>query len=419
MDARTNPGLPGILSAVLLAACATAQAADVGESVTNALGRDSEVTLHLRSYYFDRLNPGDAQSVAWALGGWAGYKTGWIADALQFGVVGYTSQRLWGPEDKGGTGLLAPPQQPYSALGEAYVSLKLWEQVATGGRFMVNQPEINPHDIRMTPITYQGGTVSGAVGGLSYYGAYLNGTKQRTSEKFVNFVEAANIDSSTSEPLWLLTVAGEPLKGVGLRASSYYVPNVLSSTFGDVQWLTPLGGGDRLRLSAQAMYQTSVGDNLLQGKAFNTYTMGVRAEYMPGAAVLTLAYQQTGRGSNYNTPYAGWAGYPSMIVKDFNLAGMQAWLLAASYDFSGMGAPGFALNGGIAHGSNVINPSTQAAQPDWTEYDLTADYRFNAASWPEWARPFWLRGRAAYVDMGANGVINDYRIILNYEWVLK
>ena len=125
----------------------------------------------------------------------------------------------------------------------------------------------------------------------------------------------------------------------------------------------------------------------------------------------TAAYYYVGK----NPAYALGATVPFGL----NTRGMQAWLLAASYDFSGMGAPGFALNGGIAHGSNVINPSTQAAQPDWTEYDLTADYRFNAASWPEWARPFWLRGRAAYVDMGANGVINDYRIILNYEWVLK
>jgi hypothetical protein len=419
MDARFSPTLSSTMFAALLVVCATAQAADTSESLTNALGRDSEVTLHLRSYYFDRLNPGDVQSVAWAIGGWAGYKTGWIADALQFGIVGYTSQRLWGPEDKGGTGLLVTPQDPYSALGQAYVSLKLWEQVATGGRFMVYQPEISPADIRMTPVTYQGGSVGGTVGGLNYFGAYLNGTKQRTDEKFLNFVEAAKIDSPTSEPMWLLSFAGEPVKGLGLRVSSYYVPNVLNSTFTDVQWLTALGGGDRMRLSAQAMYQTSLGDNLLQGKPFNTYTMGFKAEYMPGAATLTMAYQQTGRGSNYNTPYATWAGYPSMIVKDFDLAGMQAWLLAASYDFAGVGAPGFALNGGIAHGTNVINPSTQAEQPNWTEYDLTADYRFSAASWPEWARPIWLRGRAAYVDMGANGVINDYRIILNYEWVLK
>ncbi|MEO8124303.1 MAG: OprD family outer membrane porin, partial [Burkholderiales bacterium] len=359
------------------------------------------------------------QSVAWALGGWAGYKTGWIADALQFGVVGYTSQRLWGPEDKGGTGLLVTPQDPYSVVGQAYVSLKLWDQLATGGRFIVDQPEINPHDIRMTPITYQGGLVSGAVGGLNYYGAYLDGTKPRTSEKFLNFVEAANIDSPTSEPLWLLTLGGEPIKGLGLRVSSYYVANVLSSTFTDVQWLTTLSGGDRMRLSAQGMYQTSVGDDLLQGKPFNTYSMGLKADYMPGAATLTLAYQQTGRGSNYNKPYAGWAGYPSMIVKDFDLAGQQVWLIAASYDFAALRAPGFMLGGGIASGNNAINPSTEAPQPNWTEYDLTADYRFSAKTWPEWTRPFWLRGRVAYVDMGANGVINDYRIILNYEWVFK
>ncbi|MEO8123765.1 MAG: hypothetical protein ABI633_06915, partial [Burkholderiales bacterium] len=73
------------LSATLLALCGIAQAADASDDIANALGRDSEVTLHLRSYYFDRLNPGEVQNAAWAIGGWAGYKTGWIADALQFG----------------------------------------------------------------------------------------------------------------------------------------------------------------------------------------------------------------------------------------------------------------------------------------------------------------------------------------------
>ncbi len=407
------------LPAMLLAIGATARADATDESITSALGRDSEVTLHLRSYYFDRLNPGDVQSAAWALGGWAGYKTGWIADALQFGVVGYTSQRLWGPQDKGGTGLLVTPQDPYSAIGVAYAALKLHEQTLTGGRFIVNQPEINPHDIRMTPITYQGGSISGVVAGVDYYGAYFDATKPRTNEKFINFVEAANIDSTVSEPLWLLSVAGKPLKGLDLRLSSYYVANVLSSTFADAQWLTPLADGYDLRLSAQGMYQSSTGDDLLQGKAFTTYSAGLRADLLTRAAALSLAYQQTGRGSNYNTPYGGWAGYPSMIVKDFNLAGMKALLLSATYDFAGHNLPGLSLNAGVAHGMDAINPSTGVAQPDWTEYDLTADYRFSAVTWPEWARPFWLRGRVAYVDMGSNGVIDDYRIILNYEWVFK
>lgn len=406
-------------AAALLAACAMAHAADPGESIVDAFGRDSEVTLHLRSYYFDRLNPGDVQNAAWAIGGWAGYKTGWIADALQLGAVGYTSQRLWGPEDKGGTLLLATPQQPYSVLGEAFASLKLWEQTLTGGRFIVNQPEINPHDNRMTPVTYEGGSLGGAIGGLSYFGAYLGGTKQKTSERFVNFVEAANIAGTASEPLWLLSLSTEPVKGLGLRLSSYYVANVLSSTMADVQWLTTLDENYRIRLSALAMYQSSVGDDLLKGAPFSTYSNGLRADLLTRAATLSLAYQQTGRGSNYNTPYAGWAGYPSMIVKDFDVAGMKAWLLSASYDFASLRLPGFAIQAAIAHGSDAINASSGAAQPNWIEYDLTADYRFSAKTWPEWVRPFWLRGRAGHVDMGASGVIDDYRIILNYEWVFK
>ncbi len=50
---------------------------------------------------------------------------------------------------------------------------------------------------------------------------------------------------------------------------------------------------------------------------------------------------------------------------------------------------------------------------------MTVDYRFTAARWPEWARPLWLRARAAYVDQGAAGETNDYRIIINYPWVLR
>ncbi len=39
------------------------------------LGRDSEVTLHFRTYYFDRLNPKPPDNAAWAIGGWVGYRT--------------------------------------------------------------------------------------------------------------------------------------------------------------------------------------------------------------------------------------------------------------------------------------------------------------------------------------------------------
>ena len=408
-----------VVATLFLPACMPARAADAAGDLASALGRDSEVTLHLRTYYFDRLNPGSVQNAAWAVGGWLGYQTGWIGNVLRLGLVGYTSQPLWAPSDKDGSGLLAPQQAGYSALGEAFAAVKLWDQSLTVGRFLVNEPEINPHDVRMTPITYQGGSLGGSLAGVSYYGAYLGATKPRTNEDFIDFVQAAKIAASDSEPLWLLGVAGDPVKNLRLRLSSYYVPNVLSSTYADATWLTKFSDHYKLRLGAQTMYQKSVGSDLLTGSPFSTTSNGIKIDAMPGAATLSLAYQQTGRGSNYNTPYAGWAGYTSMIVKDFNRAGQKAWLVGASYDFAALRLPGVAVNGAIVNSRGAIDASSGAPLSDWTEYDLTADWRLSAASWPEWARPLWIRARAARVDMGTDGVVNDYRIIVNYEYTFK
>jgi len=385
-------------------------------SLADALGRDSEVTLHFRTYYFDRLNPGDVTNAAWAIGGWAGYRSGWIGDLLRFGVVGYTSQKLWGPLDKDGSGLLAPGQEPYSVIGESYASLKLWDQVLTGGRFLVAQPEINATDNRMTPITYSGGNLAGQLAGVDYYLAYLNATKPKTDERFIDFVEAAGINSTASEPMWLAGMAGAPSPELNWRLSSYYVPNVLNSNYADLSWRTALSDTYRLQLGAQAMYQRGVGSQLLTGKSFSTWSGGLKADLTAGGATATLAYQQTGSGSAYQTPYSGWAGYTYMIVKSFNQADMKAWLLGGNYDFAAQGLSGLALNAAVVYGYDAINASTGASQPNWTEYDLTLDYRFTSKQWPEWARPFWIRGRAAYVDMRSDGDIQDYRIILNYEW---
>jgi len=71
-----------------------------------------------------------------------------------------------------------------------------------------------------------------------------------------------------------------------------------------------------------------------------------------------------------------------MIVKSFNEAGIKAWLLGATHDFADLDVPGLMLNGAIVHGWGAIDASTGAAQANWTEYDLTLDYRFKAAQWP-------------------------------------
>ena len=88
---------------------------------------DTKVDLQVRSYYLDRDKYDDSQSQAWALGGSVGAKTGYFRERFALGATGYTSQRLYGPEDKDGTLLLKPGQQGYTVLGEAY------------GEFLFNQ----------------------------------------------------------------------------------------------------------------------------------------------------------------------------------------------------------------------------------------------------------------------------------------
>lgn len=411
-----------LLAGVGLGATADALADDATGAIENMLGKDSELTLQLRTYALDRHPPGQAAQEAWAAGGWLDYRSGWLADTLRFGVVGYTSQPVWAPDDTSGTLLLSPTQGGYSVLGQAYLSLKLYDQVLSGGRFEVSQPEVNPEDNRMTPNTFEGGNLGGVVGGVTYYVAYLNAMKTRNATSFDNFATVAGAPAGVSSPLWLIGLGAEPVKGLGLRLSSYHVPDILDSTYADAIWLTALNERYKLRLSGQAMYQNSTGSDALTGSAFWSWAGGVKADLIAGPATATLGYTQIGRGANYQSPYGGWAGYTFMIDQSFDKAGQRAVLIAGTYDFASVGAPGMLLNAAVTIGRDAIDPSTGAPQANQTEYDLTLDYRFSAARWPDWLRPLWLRGRAAIVEQSLSGTdsrITDYRIIVNYPWTLK
>ena len=85
------------------------------------------------------------------------------------------------------------------------------------------------------------------------------------------------------------------------------------------------------------------------------------------------------------------------------------------------GAPGLSGFVYFVFGDGAINPATGAAASDKTEYDFGVDYRFTGA-WPAWAKPLWLRARYAHADAelaGTTGRTDEYRAVLNYEWVLK
>ena len=81
---------------------------------TPAFFRDTKLNLNVRTYYFYRDKYDDTVSESWALGGALSYQSGWFLDHFGVGAVLYTSQRLYGPEDRDGTLLLKPGQHGYT-----------------------------------------------------------------------------------------------------------------------------------------------------------------------------------------------------------------------------------------------------------------------------------------------------------------
>jgi hypothetical protein len=90
---------------------------------------DATVLLEPRSYYLDRQRSGSADSEAWAGGGAVQYRSGTFRNRLRLGATLYTSQKLYGPADKGGTLLLKPVQNGFTVLGKAYTEAGLTETV--------------------------------------------------------------------------------------------------------------------------------------------------------------------------------------------------------------------------------------------------------------------------------------------------
>ena len=121
-----------------------------------------------------------------------------------------------------------------------------------------------------------------------------------------------------------------------------------------------------------------------------------------------------GWGGGY--PGYGWGGYPgylSLIHKDFNRAGEDAWLIGLSYDFSRLGLPGLSAFTNFASGNTPDSGSR--ASYDQKEFDLTVDYRFSDA-----LEGLWIRARTAHVDQDGDGEDSqDYRLIVNYSVPLK
>jgi hypothetical protein len=379
--------------------------------------RDTDLKLHWRSYYFNRENPGGTENEAWAFGGWASYKSGWLFDVFGIGATFYGSAPLYAPDDKDGTLLLKPGQEGYDVLGEAYAALRYQDYLLVKGyRQLVNQPYINPIDNRMTPNTFEGITAGGKVGVVEYLAGYLWKIKPRNEDNFIFMSQQAGAAGS-DDGVILGRVQVTPLAGLRLDAAEQYGINTFNTVYLEGDYLLPLDENWKLRLGAQFTDQRAVGDKLVANAAkrnWSTQQGGVRVQALYRELTLTSAFSITGSGNSIQSPWGNSPNYALMMDRDFNRANEKAVLVGAAYDFSKLVAQGLSATFNFAAGWNVIDPKTRASAPDQREYNLTVDAR------PPWLRPaflqgWWLRVRGGILDQEGASLGWQVRVILNWE----
>lgn len=377
--------------------------------------RDTSLKLHLRSFYFNRLNSDGTRNEAWALGGWLAYRSGWLWDTFALGAVGYTSQPLHAPEDRGGTDLLHPaagdPQAPVLVLGQAYAQMRYEEYaLVTGYRQLVDEGYLNPHDSRMVPKTFEGATMKGTIGPIGYDGGYLTAIKLREDNDFQNMAKAAGVGGGKNRGLVLTRLSAEPLPGLSVYTANYLVPDVFNTAYGFGEYAREITPDLTLKAGLQATDQRSVGAGFLGH--FKTWNVQTRAILVWRGLGFGGAFAATGDGSAVQTPYGDAPGYFTFQEKNFNEARQKAWGLAARYDFGpgtlipGVRIPGLSVLMRYAEGRDAINATSGAGLPTAHEGDL--DVIWNVAPGLQ------FRFRNAYVADGG-GVLPAFRIILNYE----
>ena len=174
--------------------------------------RDSRITMKTRIYDFNRNNSGfvavdgSNDNSALAAGGELEYQSGLLADRISIGASYYTSQKIVGPANEGGTLLLAPVQTGFGVLGQAYVNIKITDDIDFRAyRQSYNLPYLNRRDSRMVPVTHEGYTIEALNlnQNLDFISGYINKIKERNSDTFIYMSEAAGAPDS-DDGLFLL-----------------------------------------------------------------------------------------------------------------------------------------------------------------------------------------------------------------------
>jgi hypothetical protein len=373
--------------------------------------REGSLDLELRNYYFYRKRDADPNVEAWAQGGGLTYATPWWKNHLRLGTTLYTSQKLYAPADKDGSKLLEPGQKSFSVVGQAYLEARLRGDLSLRVyRQTFQLPYLNGNDSRMVPNTFEAVTLYDFSGEHLVYG--LGQTwrmKKRDATNFISMTEAAGIDG----PDRALSTAGARYtfsSGANIGLVNHYGRDFMNIFYTEVNARARTIGGIGFQFSAQFTRQNAVGDQL--GGDFDTRSWGAKLATSHAGLVLSLAHTSTANNAGIQSNWGGKPSFLSLMIKDFDRAGEDAWLVGLSSDFRYFGDNAF--SGFINYARGDTADRGRNASPDQSELDLTLDYKPGAGM----LKGLWFRLRGAFVDQDGSAAkdLRDIRLIANYDF---
>ncbi|WP_251359921.1 OprD family outer membrane porin [Kangiella sp. TOML190] len=394
----------------------TVSTIDIDQQNDAPFWQQASLIVSPRLYYLNRGRDSSRDSEALAFGGSVAFRSGWVADHLQIGVTGYTSQKVYAPSGKDGTDLLQPGQESYSVIGELQATIRFYENIGMRiGRQRFELPYLGSSDSRMVPRIYQAiavGDTSTAVDGLAWIAGYVEKVKYKTEDKFIDISEAIGIEESETG-LSMLGVKYDKFRDWEISVIDLFNKDAFNTFFIKAEKKYQLGPNFDISTDFQFTQQNDVGKSYIGD--FDTHLFAAKVQLHHNNTRYRAAFSTTADEQGIQKPYGSSTNYLSVIIEDFDRAGENAFLLGVSHNFGQIGPGRLSTFANIVKG-NTPDSGPQAS-PDQTEYNLTFDYRLNTGKWDRLS----FRTRLAYLNqedgLGGNDLF-DFRFIVNYSFEL-
>ncbi len=339
--------------------------------------RDTELRLYARTYYFNQNNFDGTRSQAWAGGPVLWYESGLVDGRFQLGGAVATSQPLSAPKGEAGTLLLTNAQGQITTPKLAYARMRLLGHELTLGRQQLNTAYVNAHDNRMIPITFEGAVIASRkhlFDAIRFQSGFLWRFKPRDTSTFQPFSRGLKVTANRG--LLINGLRLKPLQGLTVGAINHWTPDVLSTTYAELDWLLPLSSyGLSYRFGINYTDQRTVGQQLLAGAPYHTSQVSARLVFSRGRLTLTAAVSKNADDAPILSPFGAFPVFTDLDQADFERAGERAATVSVAYDFSELITQGLKFQIGYGVGRDAADGVSRAPLPDRSELDLKLDYQ--------------------------------------------